>query len=179
MFRFLPTLALLLTLPTAAQALRCEINYEVTVTHGIGPHRPGAVLTGEAHFETQRSFRQEGGATAHLATGRMALDGNISGRLWTLITTSRDHNADLVGLYAVEVEGLSFVGQEFRGPMAITLYGEPGSWPHNRPPVTQPEWDSLTLRRTFQLHAPDSRDVLSGDITALAAVCVDSDAPAQ
>lgn len=173
-------LALILALiPNLASALSCEIVYEVTVTRGIGPYPPGTVLQGEAQFETHSSIRQEGGATAHLASGRMALEGNISGRLWTLITTSRDHSADLVGIYAVEVEGLNFVGQEFRGPMAITLYGEPGSWPHDRPPLEQAEWDSLQLRRSFQLHAPDSRDMLGGDITALEATCVDSDAPQE
>ena len=72
---------------------------------------------------TRGSFRQEGGATAHLATGTMTLDGQITGRLWTVITTSRTEAADLIGLYALDVEGLHFVGQNFTGPMAITLYG--------------------------------------------------------
>jgi hypothetical protein len=129
-------------------------------------------LEGGADFEILRSFRQEGGATAHLATGQMVLDGNITGRLWTLITTSRNQAADLVGIYAVEVEGLSFVGVDFSGPMAITLFGDPGSWPHERPPINQEEWDSLTLRRAFQLHA-HGQDMLGGDITRLTADCDD------
>ena len=154
-----------------AQSMVCDIAFDVRITHGIGPYPPGVELQGTARFETLRSFRQEGGATAHLATGTMGLDGHITGRLWTLITTSRTVAADLVGLYALDVEGLSFVGQDFRGPMAITLYGDPGSWPHERPPITQEEWDSLTLRRSFQLHAPDSSDMLGGDITRLEADC--------
>jgi len=169
---------LLILLPCQAMALTCTMTFTVHVTHGIGPYPPGMDLPGTAEFETLRSFRQEGGATAHLATGTMGLDGHITGRLWTLITTSRTTAADLVGLYALDVEGLSFVGQEFRGPMAITLYGDPGSWPYARPPITQAEWDSLTLRRVFQLHAPDSSDMLGGDITNLLADCVDS-APAE
>ncbi len=160
-------------------ALTCTLTFDVVITHGIGPYPPGTVVQGEAQFETIRSFRQEGGATAHLATGTMELDGHITGRLWTLITTSRTNAADLIGVYAVEVEGLSFVGQEFRGPMAITLYGDPGSWPYDRPPETQEEWDSLTLRRSFQLHAAESRDMLGGDILRLTADCVDSSAPDQ
>jgi hypothetical protein len=163
---------------SSATAMVCDIAFDVQITHGIGPYPPGVELHGTAQFETLRSFRQEGGATAHLATGTMGLDGHITGRLWTLITTSRTIAADLVGLYALDVEGLSFVGQDFRGPMAITLYGDPGSWPHARPPITQEEWDSLTLRRSFQLHAPDSSDMLGGDITSLLATCVDSD-PSQ
>jgi hypothetical protein len=109
----------------------------------------------------------------------MMLEGQITGRLWTLITTSRTVAADLIGLYALDVEGLSFMGQEFRGPMAITLYGDPGSWPHERPPISQQEWDSLDLRRVFQLHAPDSSDMLGGDIASLTADCVDSAASEQ
>ena len=168
-----------LLFPLRAQALTCTLDFSVRVTHGIGPYPPGTDLTGIARFETLRSFRQEGGATAHLATGTMSLEGNITGRLWTLISTNRTVAADLVGLYAVDVEGLSFIGQEFRGPMALTLYGRPGSWPHQRPPVTQEEWDSLTLRRSFQLHAIESADMLAGDITSLTADCVDSAPPDQ
>lgn len=164
---------LLILLPCQALALTCTITYSVHVTHGIGPYPPGTDLQGTAEFETLRSFRQEGGATAHLATGTMGLDGHITGRLWTLITTSRSTAADLVGLYALDVEGLTFIGQEFRGPMAITLYGNPGSWPHERPPQTQAEWDSLDLRRVFILHASNSQDMLGGDITALDAECAE------
>ena len=170
--------ALLLLVPAPALALSCDLSFSVTVTHGIGPYPPGTELQGTATFETHNSFRQEGGATAHLATGTMTLEGQITGRLWTLITTSRTVAADLIGLYALDVEGLSFMGQEFRGPMAITLYGDPGSWSHERPPISQQEWDSLDLRRVFQLHAPDSSDMLGGDIASLTADCVDS-APAQ
>lgn len=165
---------LLLFLPSQALALTCAITFDVRVTHGIGRYPPGTALHGTAAFETRGSFRQEGGATAHLATGTMTLDGQITGRLWTVITTSRTEAADLIGLYALDVEGLHFVGQNFTGPMAITLYGEPGSWPHDRPPITQAEWDSLQLRRVFQLHAPASADMLGGDITALDAACLDS-----
>ncbi len=167
-------LVFLLTVPTQALALSCTISFGVTVTHGIGRYPPGTALHGTAEFATRGSFRQEGGATAHLATGTMTLDGQITGRLWTVITTSRTQAADLIGLYAQDVEGLSFVGQDFTGPMAITLFGRRGSWPHDRPPVTQAEWDSLDLRRVFQLHAPTSPDMLGGDITGLDAACLDS-----
>lgn len=168
---------LLLLIPAQALALSCTLGFSVVVTHGIGPYPPGTTLTGEAHFETLRSFRQEGGATGHLATGSMVLDGHIAGRLWTLITTRRTTAADLVGVYAVDVEGLNFAGQAFTGPMAITLYGDPGSWTHDRPPITQEEWDSLDLRRVFILHASNSQDMLGGDVTSLTAVCIDSEAP--
>lgn len=164
-------IALLWSAP--APAMVCDIAFSVRITHGIGLYPPGVVVDGAAQFETLRSFRQEGGATAHLATGTMGLDGHITGRLWTVITTSRTMAADLVGLYALDVEGLTFIGQEFRGPMALTLYGDPGSWPYDRPPILQEEWDSLTLRRTFQLHAPDSSDMMGGDITRLLADCED------
>jgi len=167
-------LAFLLTMPTQALAMSCTLSFGVTITHGIGRYPPGTTLQGSAAFETHGSFRQEGGATAHLATGTMTLDGQITGRLWTVITTSRTQAADLVGLYALDVEGLHFVGQDFTGPMAITLYGPRGSWPHDRPPITQDEWDSFQLRRVFQLHAPTSSDMLGGDIAALDAACLDS-----
>lgn len=163
--------------PAPAQSLSCNLTFELEVTQGIGPYPPGTPLTVAAEFETLRSFRQEGGATAHLTSGTMVLDGDISGRLWSLISTSRDQAANLIGLYAVDVEGLTFVGQEYRGPMTITLYGEAGQWPYARPPITQAEWDSFNLRRSFLLHSIESRDWLAGDITAVVAACVDS-APA-
>jgi len=176
---FLILLALSWGRPALAQSLSCSLTFELEVTQGIGPYPPGTPLTVAAEFETLRSFRQEGGATAHLTSGTMVLDGDISGRLWSLISTSRDQAANLIGLYAVDVEGLTFVGQEYRGPMTITLYGEAGQWPHERPPITQAEWDSFNLRRSFLLHSIESRDWLAGDITSLTAACVDSPAPAD
>ena len=170
-------LAILLSLlPRAALALTCSLQFDLVVTQGIGPYPPGTSLSVTAQFETVRSFRQEGGATGHLVSGTMVLDGDIAGRLWSVITTSREHAANLVGLYAVDVEGLTFVGQEFRGPMTITLYGEAGQWPYDRPPITQEEWDSFDLRRSFLLHSIATRDWLAGDITSLTAACVDSPA---
>jgi hypothetical protein len=167
---------LLLLLPQTAIALTCSLQFELVVTQGIGPYPPDTTLSVTAQFETVRSFRQEGGAIGHLVTGTMVLDGNIAGRLWSVISTSRDQAANLVGLYAVDVEGLTFVGQEFRGPMTVTLYGEAGQWPYDRPPITQEEWDSFDLRRSFLLHSIESRDWLAGDITSLTAACVDSPA---
>ena len=180
MGRILPILlALFWGSPALAQPVACDLTFDLVVTQGIGPYPPDTALTVTAQFETVRSFRQEGGATGHLATGTMVLDGDIAGRLWSVITTSRDQAANLIGLYAVDVEGLTFVGQEYRGPMTVTLYGEAGMWPYERPPITQEEWDSFNLRRSFLLHSIESRDWLAGDITSLTAACVDSAAPAD
>ncbi len=166
-----PLLATLaFALPGALHAQTCMLDFTVEITRGVGDIRPGTLLDGQAHFTTQGSFRQEGGSTAHLANGEMALDGTITGPVWTLITTSRDHSADLVGIYAHHVTGFAFAGISFEGPMALTLYGPPGTRPAAVPPVTQEEWDSLTLRRSFQLHA-ESGDMLAGDVTGLSAEC--------
>ena len=176
MFRiFLPLIALI---PAQALAVTCTMEFDLIVTQGIGPYPPDTPLTVTAQFETLRSIRQEGGATGYLANGTMVLDGDIAGRIWSIITTSRDQAANLIGLYAVDVEGLTFAGQEYRGPMTLTLYGEPGIWPHERPPITQEEWGLFDLRRSFLLHSIISRDWLSGDITSLTADCVDSE-PSQ
>lgn len=171
MFRFLLLLALI---PAPAFALTCTLQFDLVVTQGIGPYPPGTNLVVDAEFDTQGTMRQEGGATGHLATGTMVLDGDIRGRIWALISTSRPHAANLIALYAVDVEGLTFVGQEFRGPMTLTLYGDPGGWPYDRPPITQEEWDSFDLRRSFLLHSIQSRDWLAGDIGSVTASCVDT-----
>ena len=106
---------------------------------------------------------------AHYATGQMTIGDGITGRVWTLITTSRGSAADLTGVYAYEVEGLSFAGQDFDGPMALTLFGAPGTRPTTTPPVTQGEWDAMNLRRSFTLHA--DADMLAGDVVDLTATC--------
>lgn len=161
---------LLFALPSIGQAQTCTLDFTVVITQGVGDIRPGAELAGQAMFTTEGSFRQEGGSTAHLATGQMALGDSISGPVWTLITTSRDFTADLVGIYAHDVTGFSFAGVVFEGPMALTLYGPPGTRPEPTPPISQAEWDALSLRRVLTLHA-HGRDMLAGDVTSLTAAC--------
>lgn len=159
--------------PAAAQS--CTLNFTIEVTQGVGTIRPGTHLPGFAEFTTDgRSFRQEGGSTSHLATGTMTIGdgtgGEIGGEIWTLITTSRSNAADLVGVYAHRIEGLSYGGLEYEGPMALTLYGSPGSRPEAVPPTTQAEWDGLDLRRAFMLHAHGA-DMLAGDVLGLTVEC--------
>ncbi len=155
----------------SAMAQTCGISFEVVVTHGIGPYPPGTIIPGDAQFEIRHSMRQDPGSTAHLSEGHMTIDGDISGRLWTVVSTSQSQNADLVGLYAMDVEGLSYVGTEFRGPMSITLFGEPSSWDYDRPPLTQEEWDVFSTRRSFHLSAAPWNDSLSGEVTAFDVEC--------
>ncbi|MEM9754376.1 MAG: hypothetical protein AAF914_00200 [Pseudomonadota bacterium] len=162
--------ALLMALAHPGGAETCELSFTIRVTQGVGAIRPGDEMAGRADFTTSRSFRQEAGATAHLATGHLTLGDGISGSVWTLITTSRDISADLVGIYARDVTGLSFAGTDFNGPMALTLYGDAGTRPAPVPPLSQSEWDSLSLRRTLTIHAPDG-DMLAGDVTELRADC--------
>ncbi|MBL4626499.1 MAG: hypothetical protein JKY00_00390 [Roseicyclus sp.] len=165
-----------------ATALTCTLNFTIEITQGVGTIRPGTHLPGFAEFTTDgRSFRQEGGSTSHLATGTMTIGdgtgggigtggGEIGGPIWTLITTSRSNAADLVGVYAHHIEGLSYGGLDYEGPMALTLYGAPGSRPEAVPPTTQAEWDGLDLRRAFMLHAPGA-DMLAGDVLGLTVEC--------
>ncbi|MEM9320301.1 MAG: hypothetical protein AAGA70_15060 [Pseudomonadota bacterium] len=160
----------LLAAPSAGIAATCELTFSFEVTQGVGMIEPGTELLGRAEFTTGESIRQEGGVMAHLATGEMTIADNITGPVWTLITTSRDFTADLVGIYAREVTGFSFAGVEFGGPMVITLYGRPGTMAEAVPPQSQAEWDALTLRRVVTLHA-HGRDMLAGDITELLADC--------
>ncbi len=162
-----------------AHAVTCDLDFSVEITHGVGPYRPGTILEGTASFTTERMFRQEGGAMAHLSTGMMTVDDDITGRLWAVITTMRTHANDMIALHAIDVEGLTYVGQEFRGPMTLTLFGDPGSWGHERPPLTQAEWDSLNVRRSFQLLASPWNEALSGEIIRLVPQCVDSAPPQE
>ncbi len=160
----------LLCAPAAATAQTCTLSFTIEVTRGVGLIPPGTQLPGSAQFTTDgRTFRQEGGSTAHLARGLMTIGDGISGPIWTLITTSRGHAADLIGVYANDVEGLSFAGQDFEGPMALTLFGPSGTRASTAPPVTQAEWDEMDLRRSFSLHA--DADMLAGDVLDLTAEC--------
>lgn len=163
--------ALLGVLPGAAPAQTCTLDFTVRVTQGVGPIRPGARLAGHAAYTALgRSFRQEGGSTAHLARGEMTLGEGIRGPIWTLIITSRGPAADLVGIYARHVQGLDVAGVAFEGPMALTLFGPPGSRPDPAPPTAQEDWDRLDLRRAFSLHA-HGVDMLAGDVTDLTVSC--------
>jgi len=154
--------------PVAAQT--CSLDFTIEVTQGVGLIRPGTELLGTAEFVTSgQTFRQEGGSTAHIADGLMTIGDGISGPIWTLITTSRGHAADLIGVYAHHIEGFSFAGQDFEGPMTLTLFGAPGTRPTPAPPTTQEEWDNMDVRRTFSLHADG--DMLAGDVVHLNADC--------
>lgn len=164
--------ATLITGPSQAAAQTCELTFTVTLTQGAGPLRPGTELDGQATFTPiGESFRQEGGSTAHLASGEMRLGEGISGQVWTLIITSEGPAADLVGVYANQVEGLSVAGIDFSGPMALTLFGPSGSRPDPNPPTEQEDWDRMDLRRAFSLQAPTGRDILTGDVAEVVVAC--------
>jgi hypothetical protein len=171
MLRRLILATLPFVLPTPAPAQTCTLDFTVRVTQGVGPIQPGDALTGHAAYTALgQSFRQEGGSTAHLAQGEMTLGDSIRGPIWTLIITSRGPSADLVGVYAHHVEGLDVAGVAFEGPMALTLFGPPGSRPDPAPPTAQADWDRLDLRRAFSLHAHGA-DMLAGDVTDLSVAC--------
>lgn len=164
--------ALLLVAPSHVVAQSCDLTFTVILTQGAGPLRPGTELQGQASFTAiGESFRQEGGSTAHLASGEMQIGDGISGQVWTLIITSEGPAADLVGVYANHVEGLTVAGIDFSGPMALTLFGPSGSRPDPNPPTEQEDWDRLDLRRAFSLQAPTGRDILTGDVTEVLVEC--------
>jgi len=172
--RTLCTLALAL-LPALAAAQSCRVDFSVAVTHGVGGLRPGDTLQGTARFvPTGRSFRQEGGATVHLATGEMTLGPSIRGEVWALVTTSGNPVADLIAVHARNVEGLSVAGLRYAGPMTISLYGRAGQLPAPTIPTAQAAWDAMQVSRRFALHA-QGYDRLAGDIAALILAC---DSPA-
>jgi len=164
-------LLLLLSLPAQGAAQSCDLSFTVEVTQGVGTILPGTRLEGQASFTaTGRSFRQEGGSTTHLAEGEMRLGSTIRGEIWTLITTSRGPTADLVGIHARDVQGLSFGGLAYNGPMMVTLFGRPGARPDTAIPVRQADWDRMDLRRAFSLHA-HGVDMLAGVVSDLVARC--------
>lgn len=163
--------ALLGTLASRAPAQTCTLDFTVEVTQGVGTIRPGTRLDGHAVYtRLDRSFRQEGGSTAHLVSGEMTLGDRISGQIWTLVTTSRGNAADLIGVYAHHVSGLNVAGIAFEGPMALTLFGAPGTRTDTEPPTAQADWDAMALRRAFTLHARGS-DMLAGDVLDLLVAC--------
>jgi hypothetical protein len=150
----------------------CHLAFTIDITHGVPAYPPGSRLDGRASFTTLGDrIRQEGGTTAHLAAGEMVLGERISGPIWTLIVTSRGGAADLVGVHANNVRGLTVAGVEFGGPMVLTLYGRPGARPEPAVPTTQEAWDRLDLRQSFSLQAPKGRDMLAGDVSDLSVTC--------
>ena len=163
--------ALGLAAPAATAAQTCTVDFTIEVTQGVGFIPPGTQLPGRAVYTTDGStIPQAGGSTGHLASGSMTIGEDIEGSIWTLVTTSRGHAADLVGVYARDVEGLSFAGTTFEGPMALTLFGAPGTRPDVSVPLTQAEWDLMDVRRTFSLQA-QGIDMLAGDVVDLAVDC--------
>ncbi len=169
--RTLLALATLSALPDGVRAQSCAIGFDITVTQGVGAIRPGARMTGMADFTLhERALPAEAGNTVYLATGAMRLGAEITGQVWALVTTSNGAVADLIGLYARDVQGLTFAGLAYAGPMMITLYGPPGSRPDSAPPITQPDWDAMATSRRFALHA-QGYDRLAGDVTALTVSC--------
>ncbi len=173
MLRRTLTLIAVLLSPAVAGAQECRVEFSLTVTQGVGFTRPGDTLTGHAAFRaTGESFRGEGGATVHLATGEMRLGDDVRGEVWALVTTAGNPVADLVAVHARDVTGMDFAGIAYRGPMTISLYGRPGSLPAPVLPTDQAAWDAMDLRRSFALHA-QGYDRLGGDITALTLDCAE------
>lgn len=156
--------------PLSAAAATCAIEFRFEVTQGVGFIRPGTEMSGAAQFATGDSIQQEGGSVGHFAEGEMSIDGDISGRVWTMITASREHAADFVGVYATDVTGFSFAGIEFNR-LTLSLFGQPGTMAAAAPPTSQAEWDALDLRRTLALITHDGSDMLAGDIIELNASC--------
>lgn len=157
--------------PGLALGQSCSVDFTIRVTQGVGAIRPETVMQGHADYTMLgRSIRQEGGSTAWLARGEMRLGDDIQGRIWTLMTTAGGPTADLMGVYAVDVTGLTFAGVPFEGPMALTLFGAPGTRDDPTPPTRQEDWDALDLRRAFSLQA-DGHDMLAGDVIALTVDC--------
>jgi hypothetical protein len=157
--------------PAQVAAQTCTLDFTIRVTQGVGDIHPGDEIEGHAEYTALgQSFRQEGGTTAWLASGEMSLGAGISGPIWTLITTSGGPTADLMGVYARHVEGLTVAGIPFEGPMALTLFGRAGTRDDPAPPTEQAEWDALDLRRAFSLQA-HGYDMLSGDVAALTVSC--------
>lgn len=158
-------------LPAAAMSQTCAFDFNLVVTQGVGDIMPGTELSGHAEYTVVGpSFRQEGGSTAHLASGEMWLGDSISGPIWTLMTTSEGPTADLIGIYAHHVSGLTVAGIAFEGPMVINLFGRPGTRPDPSPPTRQEEFDRMDLRRAFTLQA-HGRDMLAADVTDLIVTC--------
>ncbi|MDG4649505.1 hypothetical protein P6F26_13765 [Roseibacterium sp. SDUM158017] len=157
--------------PAMAGAQTCTLDFTVVVTQGVGDIRPGDEIHGQAEYTlTDRSIRQESGTTAWLASGEMRLGTDIAGPIWTLMTTAGGPTADLIGVYANHVEGLTVAGVAFEGPMALTLFGRAGTLRDPAPPTDQAAWDSLDLRRAFSLQA-HGQDMLSGDVAEVMARC--------
>jgi hypothetical protein len=167
----LAALLAVIALPPRAMAQACAVEFEITITQGVGPMTPGTRMTGAADFTLQnRAMPAEAGNTVHLAQGEMRLGPSITGQIWALVTTSNGAVADLIGLYARDVQGMSFAGLTYAGPMMITLYGPPGTRPTDAPPLAQRDWDAMTTPRRFALHS-QGYDRLAGDVTALRITC--------
>jgi hypothetical protein len=169
-FAIVVSLCLGLAAPATAQT--CSIDFTIEVTQGVGFIAPGTLIPGHASFSTDgRSFPQEGGTTGHMANGAMLLGDEIFGEIWAITTTSNGTASDMVGVFARDVEGFSFAGVRYEGPMSLTLFGLPGTRPVTDPPTTQAEWDALDLRRAFSLQAHGT-DMLAGNVLDLVANCV-------
>ncbi|NKX43314.1 hypothetical protein [Roseicyclus persicicus] len=161
-------------LPGVAPAQTCRFDYAIAVTQGVGEIRPGARMSGDGAFTLLGDRLQgEGDSTVHLARGEMRLGDGIRGEIWAIVTTAPGPAADLLGVYARDVEGMSFAGLDYAGPMLITLYGRIGTLAGDLPPLTQDGWDAMDLSRRFALHA-QGYDRLAGDVTALAINCRDA-----
>ncbi|MGP1357437.1 hypothetical protein [Roseicyclus sp.] len=158
-------------MPASAQVMTCRLDFEVVVTQGVGEILNGDRLAGTAEFQTTgRTLPQEGDGAAWFATGEMRLGPDIAGTIWMVVTAAGGPTADLIGIYAEDVEGLSFAGIDFEGPMALTLYGRAGTLDGPVPPMRQEAWDRLDLRRAFTL-AAHGYDMLTGSVAELRVEC--------
>ncbi len=143
----------------AVAAQTCTLDFTIEVTQGVGDDpprhpagRPRGVHSPRPELPAGRRIDRASGlgrddprATASPArSGRSSPPRAATPPTWSAST--RNH-----------VSGLNVAGVDFGGPMALTLFGDPGTRTDTDSPTEQAEWDAMTLRRAFSLHAHGRR----------------------
>jgi hypothetical protein len=155
-----------------APAQTCDLAFTVILTQGAGPLRPGDELEGEATFTAiGESFRQEGGSTAHLASGEMRIGDTDLGAYLDAHHHVRGAVLRPHRRLCPPCRGLSVAGIDFSGPMALTLFGPSGSRPDPNPPTRRRTGTAWTCAAPSRFQAPEGRDILTGDVTEVLVNC--------
>lgn len=157
------------------QAATCEARFDVVTEADHGSLPVGTVLKGVIAYDEGSSMKMGQETMSYMSTGTIqvqAPDGSqVAGVLRAIHLVRAPHFADYVSFDAKDVKGDLGGVVLYEDPMLVTLFAPRGSLVSFELPKNTMEWQTLTRRRVFQVHTPDTMWTLPGSISNFDASC--------
>ncbi|MEO1613520.1 MAG: hypothetical protein AAFU55_14380 [Pseudomonadota bacterium] len=164
-----------LTHPVAAFAANCAGVFEVETAAAHGTLPTGAILKGEIAYDEGRAMKMGDETVSYLSTGAVKInapDGtSITASLRVIHMTRTPWFADWASFDAKDVKGDLGSITDYEDPLLLSLYAPRGSLESFDLPKDADGWATMSERRDFQVHTPDTMWTLPGKITSFEVAC--------